>query len=163
MGKILDPPRQEVLNGNRSAGTRTFLLVSRPEADPHEFETLTVPTSRERGAKRINLVSVMLIASDSKLTTVNQDVSSEVAVAEGSRKLTVDRSVGIRPRQGSVYLVLPEVVDGEVPQHISCDCSVEGVQDHTPEDEKPGRGAGSVSASDEGCHARGVGPGGHTW
>lgn len=38
-----------------------------------------------------------------------------------------------------VYVVLPEVVDGKVPQHIHGGRGVEGIQDHTPEDEKSGR------------------------
>ena len=33
MGEVFDPPRQEVLNGNRSTETRTFPLVSR-QKDP---------------------------------------------------------------------------------------------------------------------------------
>ena len=36
-----------------------------------------------------------------------------------------------------VYVKIPEVVDGEIPQHVCCDPSVPGIQDHTPDDEKP--------------------------
>lgn len=38
-----------------------------------------------------------------------------------------------------VYLVLAKVVNGEVPQHVSHDRGVKGIQNHAPEDEKPGR------------------------
>jgi len=36
-----------------------------------------------------------------------------------------------------VNVVLPEVVDGEVPQHICCGRGMPSIQDHTPDNEKP--------------------------
>lgn len=35
-----------------------------------------------------------------------------------------------------VYVELPEVVYGEVPQHVRRGRGVEGIQDHTPDDEE---------------------------
>jgi len=56
---------------------------------------------------------------------------------EGS-ELTEDWCGRIGPWQTPVYLIIPEVVDGEVPQHIRRDRGVGGVQDHAPEDEESG-------------------------
>ena len=52
--------------------------------------------------------------------------------------LTEDRRARERPRQISVNLELPEVVHGEVPEHVGRNRGMRSIHDHAPVDEKPG-------------------------